>query len=406
MQLSNVVLGEETLEALLGRVANLAVDLIDTVTGVGVTILDGGRAGTAAATAPFVWDLDEAQYEAGSGPCLESSAKRKPVAVPSLADETRWPHFTIVAREHGITSSLSLPLAVGEMRVGALNLYSAVPAGLVDDTTQVVATYLADHAAIAVVNARTFENERRTALLLQRSLLPDHLPKIPGYELAVRYQPADTTAEVGGDWYDVFAVPGGDTVCVVIGDVMGHGMESASVMGRLRTGVEAYAVDGAAPMDVLRRLDTLLTVIDDGVEDRLATVCCILLEPATGRFQMASAGHLPPAVAGQEGTVRFLDTAGGPPLGAGLHTERSETTAVLAPGEALVLYTDGLVEGRHRSLDDGLSALNTALTGRVGGAEDICQQLVDDLLGGQRQEDDAAIIVLRRCQPETGLVER
>ena len=227
-------------------------------------------------------------------------------------------YFTIVAHEHGITSSLSLPLAVGEMRVGALNLYSAVPAGLVDDTTQVVATYLADHAAIAVVNARTFENERRTALLLQRSLLPDHLPEIPGYELAVRYQPADTTAEVGGDWYDVFAVPGGDTVCVVIGDVMGHGMESASVMGRLRTGVEAYAVDGAAPMDVLRRLDILLTVIDDGVEDRLATVCCILLEPATGRFRMASAGHLPPAVAGQEGAVRFLDTAGGPPLGAGL----------------------------------------------------------------------------------------
>ncbi len=164
----------------------------------------------------------------------------------------------------GIASSLSLPLTVDQMKVGALNIYSSVANGLVGDTTEAVARTLADHAAVVVANAQAFDHERRTALLLQRALLPDHLPHVGGYELAVRYQPADTTAAVGGDWYDAIWLPDEDTLCLVIGDVMGHGMEPAAVMGRLRTGAEAYAADGAAPADVLSRLDNLLNVIDDG----------------------------------------------------------------------------------------------------------------------------------------------
>lgn len=398
--LSNVLLTEQTLEGLLNQIAALSVNLIDGSAGVGVTVVEHGRAATAAATADFVRAVDDAQYESGSGPCLEAADRGKPVAVADTAADGRWPHFALIARQHGIRSSLSLPLIAGDSTLGALNIYSRAVHSLGDAASQALAAAVAENAAIAVANAQAFDNERRSALILQRSLLPDHLPVLAGYELAVCYQPADTTASVGGDWYDVFQIPPGDLVGLVIGDVMGHGIESATVMGRLRTAVQAYAIEGAAPAQVLSNVDKLLTVIDEGPAERLATLCYAALTPGTGRVTMANGGHLPPILVDQNGTVTVVDGPTGPVLGA-TGAGWDEITVTLDQGSVMVFYTDGLIEDRQRPIDEGLVLLRKSLGDAGGDAAAICRRLYDDFLRDSAQEDDAAILVVRRLATDS-----
>ncbi|NUQ95224.1 MAG: serine/threonine-protein phosphatase, partial [Streptomyces sp.] len=237
-------------------------------------------------------------------------------------------------------------------------------------------------------NARWFQSVRNTALTLQRSLLPDHPPQHAGLELASRYQPAQATSEVGGDWYDVIPLSD-DRTALVVGDVMGNGIDAAATMGRLRTATCAYAELDLAPDAVLQHLDKITC----DLEHYIVTCIYAVYDPRTRRCQFANAGHMPPALAGPDRAPELLDLPSGAPLGVG-GIAFETTTARLDPGDLLVLYTDGLVETRHHPIDDRLDVLLGFLDEPHRSLEETC----DLLLYGLRNpddHDDVALLVAR-----------
>jgi serine phosphatase RsbU (regulator of sigma subunit) len=247
----------------------------------------------------------------------------------------------------------------------------------------------AERAALAIGRARVVERERRIAETLQRSLLPRTLPHVDGIELEARFTPG-AGAEVGGDWYDALPLPGG-RVAIVIGDVAGKGLRAAALMGELRAGLRAYAIEGGGPIETLARLDRLA-----GRSAHMATAVLMHVDPASGRAVFGSAGHLPPLLVGADGHARFLEGGASAPLLA-FHDDVSEGEAVLAPGDRVVLYTDGLVERRTEVIDDSLERLRRAAEGFEGGLAALCDHLMDAMRAPVRgEQDDIAILALAR----------
>lgn len=240
---------------------------------------------------------------------------------------------------------------------------------------------------------RVRESERRqreTAVTLQRSLLPQELEQPDDLRVAATYQPGGTDAAVGGDWYDVITLGAGRTA-LVIGDVMGRGVRAAAVMGQLRTAVRAYARLDLPPHEVIQLLDGLASEID---ATQIATCVYAVHDPSEGRLAYASAGHLPIVVRDADGTMHRADEPTGPPLGTGgwVHTSGSMP---LGPGSTAVLYTDGLVERRGEDIDDGVSALMSALAAAGGTPQVICDRLLRALGVTSEHDDDVAVLVLQ-----------
>jgi anti-anti-sigma factor len=234
------------------------------------------------------------------------------------------------------------------------------------------------------------ERERRIAETLQRSLLPQQLPRIPGVALAGRYLPGAAGLEIGGDWYDVFLLPGG-RVGLTIGDVVGRGLTAAASMGQLRTGLRAYALEAASPAAVLERLNRLVQELQT---PEIATMVYAVLDPETGRLTYAVAGHPRPLLAAADGTVRYLEGEGSPPLGVPGEPCRDEVVT-LEPGSTLLLYTDGLVERRDRSIDDGLEALRATMSGPPDDLDALCDDRILGILPPDAPADDVAVLALR-----------
>ncbi|MGW1933400.1 SpoIIE family protein phosphatase [Streptomyces sp. NPDC001919] len=243
-------------------------------------------------------------------------------------------------------------------------------------------------AALNIDNARLYTTQREAALTLQRSLTNSELPAVTGLELTGRYLPA-SAHDVGGDWFDVIALPGGRTG-LVIGDVMGHGIHAAAVMGQLRTAVRTLARHDIPPAEMLGSLDA---VVADIGEDTMATCVYAVHDPATGGWVIARAGHPPPAVADPDGTVTFLHGRPGTPLGTGAHDFGTQEVA-LGAGGLLVLYTDGLIEARDRDLDEGMRQLGRALRHLERPLDVLCDEILKRLLTGPAQ-DDVAILMAR-----------
>ncbi|MCX4986759.1 SpoIIE family protein phosphatase [Streptomyces sp. NBC_00572] len=243
-------------------------------------------------------------------------------------------------------------------------------------------------AALNIDNARLYTTQREAALTLQRSLTNSALPAVTGLELTGRYLPA-SAHDVGGDWFDVIALPGGRTG-LVIGDVMGHGIHAAAVMGQLRTAVRTLARHDIPPAEMLSSLDA---VVADLGEDTMATCVYAVHDPATGVWVIARAGHPPPAVATPDGTITFLDGPPGTPLGTGAHDFGTEEVA-LPEGGLLVLYTDGLIEARDRDLDEGMRQLAQALRHLDRPLDELCDEILEQLLAAPAQ-DDVAILLAR-----------
>ena len=273
----------------------------------------------------------------------------------STADDDRWPAYPRAAVSAGVHCSLSLPLVAGDASVGALNVYSRTVGAFHDENDQTAASMFAEHAAVALANAQAFEAERSLAVALQRTLLPQRLPDVDGVAIAARYLPAGRRARVGGDWYDAFWLPRSDRLALVVGDVVGHDVQAAAMMGQLRAGLRAYALEGHSPAAVLGRLSDLLTATQDTVALQFATVIFILLDTATQTITYSNAGHPPPLVVGADGAVRLLDAGTSAFVGAA--SPRVDCTESLCAGDALLLYTDGLIEQRGRPLDEGLRLL-------------------------------------------------
>ncbi|AZQ38355.1 PAS domain S-box protein [Streptomyces cyaneochromogenes] len=288
----------------------------------------------------------------------------------------------------GVHSYLAVPLIAHGEVLGALDLKRTRNPVPFDQDDVVLAGELASRAAVAIDNARWFQSVRNTALTLQRSLLPDHAPHHTGLELASRYQPAQATSEVGGDWYDVLPLAD-DRTALVVGDVMGNGIDAAATMGRLRTATCAYADLDLEPGAVLQHLDKITC----DLEHYIVTCLYAAYDPRTRRCQIANAGHMPPALSRPGHPPELLELPAGAPLGVG-GIPFGTTTVALDPGDLLVLYTDGLVETRLHPIDDRLNVLLGFLDEPSRPLEEIC----DLLLYGLRHpddHDDVALLVAR-----------
>jgi serine phosphatase RsbU (regulator of sigma subunit) len=246
---------------------------------------------------------------------------------------------------------------------------------------------LAQAVAAAVEAQRSYDEEHRIAVTLQRSLLPRRLPEVAGLDLAVRYEPASAQTEVGGDFYELVMLDG--HLLMAIGDVAGHSLHAATVMAELRHAVRAYAVEGHQPGAILHRVNELMRTL---LPHELATICVLLLDPGTGQVRMASAGHLPPLLT-VDGRVEYVQHSA--PLLGVRATRPPDLEFVLPPGATLVLYTDGLIERRDATIDEGLAAL-AARTGSVEPDLDaFCARLVRELAPPEIN-DDVAVVALRR----------
>ncbi|MFG2876520.1 SpoIIE family protein phosphatase [Streptomyces sp. NPDC048337] len=287
-------------------------------------------------------------------------------------------------------SARMIPLVARGTVLGAVAVTRLRQREPFDEEDRVLIDELVARAALNIDNARMYTRQRQAALTLQRSLTNSALPEVTALELTGRYLPA-SDHDVGGDWYDVIQLPGGRTG-LVIGDVMGHGIHAAAVMGQLRTAVRTLARLDVPPDRMLRSLDA---VVADLGEDEMATCVYAVHDPASGGCVIARAGHPPPAVAAADGTITFLDGPPGTPLGTGGQDFRTEEVP-LPPGSLLVLYTDGLIEARDRDLDEGMDRLAQALGGAEQPLEELCEGILESLLPYAPQDDVAVLLARTR----------
>lgn len=296
----------------------------------------------------------------------------------------------------GYTSFLTMPLIARGIVVGCATFGRTLASPAFNASDVTLAGELASRAAVCIDNARLYHRERRTALALQRALLPGR-PQVPaGLEVAHRYLPVGASV-VGGDWHDIVSLPDG-RAALIVGDAMGHGPEAAAVMVQLRTAAHTLAGLDLPPGQVLHTLDEMAAGM---AASPFATCIYTVIDPAGSSCVAAQAGHLPPVLVLPGGETRVLDLPPGLPLGLG--AESFQTTQVtLPPGATLALYTDGLVESRIRSLDDGLAALREALSSALAGPRAALATACETVTQALRQhgEDDITLVLARIRQPD------
>jgi len=259
-------------------------------------------------------------------------------------------------------------------------------AGISGDEDVHILSQLAQSVAIGVEALRSSAEDHLVALTLQRSFLPVALPAIPGMEMAVRYLPASDHAEVGGDFYE--ALPWRDGVLIAIGDVQGHSLQAATVMGELRHALRAYVSEGHPPLAITGLVNEVLRRFHPGI---IATLCLVLADPATGELDIVNCGHMPLLLV--DGTGARYVGEGGLLLGLTRHQPHVET-AVLPAGGTVLLFTDGLVEDRRVLLDDNLEKLRAVAAEAADAAVEAFANHVLSLFGNR--EDDVAMIAVRR----------
>jgi anti-sigma regulatory factor (Ser/Thr protein kinase) len=306
---------------------------------------------------------------------------------PTLADLAgRFPDMAAHQSAFGTRAFAVVPVRAREAAVGGLMLCYAEerPFGPAE---RAFLGALAEQVAHAVRRARAFERQQTTAEVLQRALLPDLLPDLPGLAMAAQYVPG--VADVGGDWFDVLPLADG-SVLVVIGDVMGRGVAAATVMGQVRAALRAYALLDSDPVLVLTRMDRLVATL--GVPEQIVTVLAGVISPDRSVVRLACAGHVPPALTAPGAAARLVVVPEDPPLGLAVG-ERTGVTVSLPAGGALVLTTDGLVEAADLPVEEGLARLCDLLDGPARPPQDLCSWLTAEF-GALTGDDDRALLVV------------
>src|SRR3984885_9519281 len=376
-----------------GRTARLGYGTADTGAGGGfaacaeVALPAGGRAAEPASSP--VSDLNIAVYLGRSqtrASLLEASAA---VPLRGTTYTTRIPFgdtvLTLTTSARGsLTGSLGviLPWAIG-FGGAALTILGALLA------ERLVRRRASAERGSSEIG-RLYVEQRSVAETLQRAILPDQAPAIPGMQIAVRYLPGVSGTEVGGDWYDVVPLGGGRFVFVV-GDVSGRGVRAAAMMASLHYASRAYALEGHPPAVILDQLTRTMDIAEDG---HFATVLCGLVDVGTHQVTLANAGHLPPLVCGG-GRASLVPAKPGSPIGIRGGAAFEPTLLTTAARGTLIAYTDGLVERRGETLDTGLKRLLQAATDRCGSSlDDLLTSLVSELTGDS-PTNDIALIGLR-----------
>ncbi|MFD7688276.1 SpoIIE family protein phosphatase [Streptomyces sp. NPDC059781] len=320
--------------------------------------------------------------------------------------KARYPLTWPLAQRFGRQSWAFLPLTASGRTMGAWLAAFAYPVAFTPDERSVLTT-VARMLAQALSRAGTAESQRELSEGLQRTMLPELGPGIPGMSIAARYVPTGGGLQVGGDWYDVIPLPSG-RFAMVIGDVQGHDVRAAGLMGQLRIALRAYSSEGHRPDAVLSRASRFLHGINeaDPVELRFATCLYVEVDPVTGVLEVARAGHPDPVIRMADGTVLARPTAGGLPLGVDPDADYPTTRFVLESGETMLICTDGLIETGGHDLETGWQRLRTILEEHRGNQEELADALVQAVHGpsshhttgplADRREDDIAMMLLSR----------
>ncbi len=353
-------------------------------------------------TSPHLYGVGELIRYARSTPQAISLATEESILEPDLTTAAGWiaqdPDRTERIREAGIHSLITVPLRARGVVLGVVGLYRSEESGPFEEDDLLLAEELVSRAAVSIDNARRYTREHATALALQTSLLPHELPDQNAVEAAHGYVPAQGGA--GGDWFDVIPLSGA-RVALVVGDVVGRGVQASATMGRLCTAVRNFSDLDLPVEEVLAHLDDLVERLEDDQQTRapagnmIAGATCLyaVYDPVSRCLTAASAGHPLPALIRPDGRVDFPDVPTGPPLGLG--GQPFETLEVeLDEGSELVLFTNGLLRAASQDPDDVLAAVRDALTRGAGAPEEMCRTLLEALIPAKPQ-DDVALLVAR-----------
>ncbi len=369
---------EDLLEELLVRVAQV----LETDTAAILLLTEDGETLAARAAKGLEEEVEHGfTIPVGAGFAGRVAAERRPVVLDSVGPRDV---LNPILLEKGVRSLLGVPLVVEQHLVGVLHVGTLTPRKFTADDIDFLQA-VADRAALAIERDQLLEAQRLTRAV-QESLLPPGLPALPGLALAARYQPAAEISRVGGDWYDVIRRPDG-VIGLAIGDVVGHGIESATVMGHLRNALRAYALDTGEPGPTVEKLSRFARELPGR-----PTATCLygVFDPLTGEFRYASAGHPPPLIVAGPRRSRFGRSANFPPLGA-LAGGSGESELRLDEGETVLLYTDGLIERRGESLLDGQQRLQSMA--ETSQPEPLCSAVLSAV--GDDADDDIAVLALQ-----------
>ncbi|MFC9034642.1 ATP-binding SpoIIE family protein phosphatase [Streptomyces arboris] len=331
---------------------------------------------------------------------------RRPIVVRRIAPDqyehiAPTSHAALTMRRAGVHSYLVVPLVSRGVLLGLVDYVRAGDRPPFTHADVALACELAAKAAVFVDNARLYGRERAAVVTLQRALLPRAAPSTPGLQVVSGYRPAVDPGGVGGDWFDVVALPSGRSA-LVVGDVMGHGLAAAATMGRLRSVARTLLGLDIAPERVLARLDLAARDLE---EDQVATCLCAVYDHAERTYRLASAGHLPPLTIDAAGRAAFLDVPPGAPLGAGV-IPYDQVTVRMPEGSRIVMYTDGLIKNRHEDIDVSLERLRTAVEGPRTSLSDSSEAAWTgtDSCGDGRFDDAVMLMAETLSQPDAEVV--
>jgi phosphoserine phosphatase RsbU/P len=376
------------LDDLLSELLDRTTDILDADTAA-ILLLEEDSSTLVARAAKGLEEEVERGFKlpVGAGFAGRIAASREPVVIEDVEDSP----IEIVnplLREKGLRSLLGVPLIVERRLVGVLHVGTLEPRGFDSDDVHLLRT-VGDRAALAIEHGR-LTDQRSAARHLQRRLLPQALPEIPELELAARYLPASDEVGVGGDWYDVIALPDG-RLGVAIGDVVGKGARAAAYMGELRSALRAYALEGLGPAAALTKLARFVDI----QRGQMATLAYAIVELGSFRIRVARAGHPYPLLVQPERGATYLTSAGGPPLGVGQVDSFTEQASTIEAGSTLLLYTDGLLERRGERITDPESILAETAYADTVDPETLCDNVVGRFLREQPSRDDVALLAVR-----------
>jgi serine phosphatase RsbU (regulator of sigma subunit)/anti-sigma regulatory factor (Ser/Thr protein kinase) len=366
---------EDLLQELLRRIS----DILDVDT-VAILLVEGDELHARAARGIEEEVERGVRIPVGRGFAGRIAAERRPIFIP---DVDHADVLNPILSEKGIRSMLGVPLLVEGRVIGVLHVGSLVPREFTAEETELL-QLAADRAALAIEQAMLYE-QRRVAELLQRRLLPAELQNTAGLEVAGRYLPA-AGGSLGGDWYDVFPLPGG-RMAVAVGDVVGHGIAAAAVMAQLRTALRAYAAEGHPPATVVDRVNQLMWNLGPGA---MTTLVYLVVDGAAESLELVNAGHPPPLLIEPGGSTTFLEARGGIALGASSTAVYTTETFAMPTGAIVFGYTDGLVEVRGESIDVGLERLRGVAAG-FSDVDALCATVVERLVSDAPADDVACI---------------